>query len=70
MVSWSKVVKKQEMGAMIGLNSAVESISLVIGPIIGSYLISLSNSAYFGLAATAASMVSILLGLIPLRKEV
>lgn len=59
----SQEVRKQEIGEMIGLAGAVESIGLVIGPIISSYLIALSNPAYYGLAATAISAVPIILGL-------
>jgi len=65
----SKIVKKKELGEMIGLSAAVESISLVLAPIIGSYLISLSNPAYFGLATAAVSIGSILVGLIPMQKD-
>ncbi len=59
----SQEVRKQEIGEMIGLAGAVESIGLVIGPIISSYLIALSNPTYYGLAATAISAVPIILGL-------
>ena len=65
----SKVVKKKEMGEMIGLGSAIESISLVLAPIIGSYLLSLEQSAYFGLTAAVVSLGSILLGFIPMKKS-
>lgn len=57
----SQEVRKQEIGEMIGLAGAVDSIALFIGPIIGSYLIALSNPAYFGLAATAIAAVPIIL---------
>ena len=59
----SKEVHKQEIGEMIGLAGAVESTGLVIGPIISSYLIALSNPSYYGLAATTIAAVPIILSL-------
>ncbi len=60
----SKEVKKEQIGEMIGLVSAVESIALITGPIIGSYLISLPNPALFGLVSTLISLFPILIGVI------
>jgi MFS transporter, DHA1 family, tetracycline resistance protein len=57
----SQEVRKEEIGEMIGLAGAVDSIALFIGPIIGSTLIALSNPAYYGLAATAIAAVPIVL---------
>ncbi len=56
-------VPEQDIGEMIGLAGAVDSLSLIIGPIMGSYLIALSNPTYYGLAATAFAAVPIILGL-------
>lgn len=64
----SHVVSRKQLGEMIGLNSAVENVSLVLGPIIGSALISLTIPAFYGLAPAASSLAVIMLGLIPLRK--
>ena len=64
----SQVVSRKQLGEMIGLNSAVENVSLVLGPIIGSALISLTIPAFYGLAPAASSLAVIMLGLIPLRK--
>jgi MFS transporter, DHA1 family, tetracycline resistance protein len=65
----SKVVKKKELGEMIGLGSAIESISLVLAPMIGSYVLSLAHPGYFGLTAAVVSLGSILLGFIPMKKN-
>ena len=64
----SKSVSKNEMGEMMGLNSALESITLIFGPIIGSYLISLQTFAFYGLAPALSSIVALLISFIPLRK--
>lgn len=61
----SKVVEKKELGEMIGLNAAAESLALIIGPILGSYLISVSNNAYYGLTAAVISLIPLLIGLLP-----
>jgi MFS transporter, DHA1 family, tetracycline resistance protein len=65
----SKHVQKKELGEMIGLGSAIESIALVLAPMIGSYVLSLAHIGYFGLTAAVVSLGSILLGFIPMRKE-
>ncbi len=65
----SKAVRKKEMGEMMGLNSAMESLSLIFGPLIGSYLLSLSTFAFYGLASALSSMIALLIGFIPLRGE-
>ena len=61
----SKVVDKKELGEMIGLNAAAESLSLIIGPILGSYLISVSNNAFYGLTAAAVSLIPMVISLLP-----
>ena len=58
----TREVKPSQIGEMIGLNSAVESVALIIGPIIGSALIALPNPAMFGLAATMISVFPVLIG--------
>jgi len=65
----SKEVHQKDMGEMIGLNASVESVSLVLAPIIGSYLISLPNNAYFGAVAAGTSLLPILISMIPRHKE-
>lgn len=60
----SKVVEKKELGEMIGLNAAAESVSLIIGPILGSYLISVSNNAFYGLTAAVVSLIPLVIGLL------
>ena len=64
----SKSVRKNEMGEMMGLNFAMESVTLIFGPIIGSYLISLPTFAFYGLAPALSSIIALLISFIPLRK--
>lgn len=64
----SRSVAKEKMGEMIGLNSSVESVSLILSPMIGSYLIALPVAGLYGLASILASLVALLLGLIAKRK--
>lgn len=60
----SKVVEKKELGEMIGLNAAAESVSLIIGPILGSFLISVSNNAFYGLTAAMVSLIPLVISMI------
>jgi len=55
----SKSVKKNELGRMLGLNSAMESISLVVGPVIGNTLISSSFTAGYGLLFAILSLFAL-----------
>jgi MFS family permease len=48
----SKSVRQEQMGGMIGMNSSMESVSLVVGPIVGSGLLSSPFSASYGLLFT------------------
>jgi MFS family permease len=48
----SKSVRQEQMGGMIGMNSSMESVSLVVGPIVGSGLLSSPFSAGYGLLFT------------------
>ncbi len=65
----SKQVNQKDLGEMIGLNVAVGSISLILAPIIGSYLISLPNDSYFGTTTALTSILPILLFFVPLNKK-
>jgi predicted MFS family arabinose efflux permease len=66
----SKAVRKQEMGEMMGLNSAAESITLIFGPMIGSYLLALPSIAFYGMSSMVCAVLALLIGLIPLRQVV
>ena len=63
----SKSVRRQELGEMMGLNSAVESIGLILGPMIGSYLLALPNIAFYGLASVASTLTAFMISRVPLR---
>jgi MFS transporter, DHA1 family, tetracycline resistance protein len=64
----SKVVRKQEMGEIMGLNSAAESISLILGPLIGSYLLALPSIAFYGMSSIVCIVLALVIGLIRLRQ--
>jgi len=58
----SKTVRRQEMGEMMGLNSAVENISLILGPVIGSYLLALPGIAFYGLSSLVCTVIAMVIG--------
>ena len=64
----SKSVRRREMGEMMGLNSAVESIALILGPMIGSYLLALPNIAFYGLASVASTLAAFMISRLPLGR--
>jgi MFS family permease len=57
----SKAVPRQQIGEMMGLNSAAESLSLILSPIIGGTMLSASIPALYGLAALLASGLALLI---------
>jgi len=63
----SHAVKKEEMGEMMGLASAVESITMVVGPIIGSNLLAMANSHYFGLFGVSFAVIPLIMDFFPIR---
>jgi len=63
----SHAVKKEEMGEMMGLASAVESITMVAGPIIGSNLLGMANSHYFGLFGVSFAVIPLIMDFFPTR---
>lgn len=63
----SRYVRRDEQGQMMGLNAMVESISLVLGPIIGSGLLSLRYSGFYSLSAIATSLTALFFSTIPLK---
>lgn len=56
----SKSVKKNEMGGMLGMNSAMESFSLIIGPILGNSLLSSTFPYGYGLIFAGFSALSLI----------
>ena len=59
----SNAVKKDEMGEMMGLASAAESLAMVLGPIIGSSLLDARNESWYGLFGAALASIPLLLAL-------
>ena len=65
----SHAVEKQEMGEMMGLASAVESLTMVAGPIVGSNLLGISNPYIFGLVGTVFAAATLLMDFHPIRNK-
>ena len=63
----SKSVGKDRQGEMMGLSTAADNLSQILGPTMGSYLISLPNPYLYGLSTVAFSIVTLLLSFIPLQ---
>jgi MFS transporter, DHA1 family, tetracycline resistance protein len=63
----SKSVGKDRQGEMMGLSTAADNLSQILGPTTGSYLISLPNPYLFGFSTIVFSMITLLLSFIPLR---
>lgn len=57
----SKTVSKDAIGKVMGMNSSLESISLISGPIIGSNLLALNFGGMYGLMIGMLAMVPLLL---------
>jgi len=65
----SHAVQKREMGEMMGLASAAESLTMVVGPIIGSNLLGLSNPYLFGLFGTVLAVIPLVMDFHPIRNS-
>jgi hypothetical protein len=52
---------------MMGLASAAESLTMVVGPIIGSNLLGLSNPYVFGLFGTVFAIIPLVMDFHPIR---
>jgi DHA1 family tetracycline resistance protein-like MFS transporter len=63
----SKSVGKDRQGEMMGLQTATGNISQILGPTVGSYLISLPNTYLYGLSTAIFSMITLVLSFIPLQ---
>ena len=62
----SRSVRRQEQGQIMGLNAMVESVSFVLGPIIGSFLLSLENLKFYPLPSIFISLIALAVSMIPL----
>ena len=65
----SRSVGKERQGEIMGLNTATDNVSQILGPTLGSYLLSLPSPFLYGISTAAFSLVTLLLGFIPLQKE-
>jgi DHA1 family tetracycline resistance protein-like MFS transporter len=63
----SRSVQRHEQGQMMGLNAMVESVSLVLGPIIGSFLLSFEFSGFYPMSAIFSSIIALVISFFPLR---
>lgn len=64
----SRSVRRQEQGQIMGLNAMVESVSFVLGPIIGSFLLSLENLRFYPLPSIFISLIALAVSMIPLKQ--
>ena len=65
----SRSVGKERQGEMMGLSTAADNVSQIIGPTLGSYLLSLPTPFMYGISTAAFSLIALLLSFIPLHKE-
>ena len=65
----SRSVGKDQQGEIMGLNTAADNVSQIIGPSVGSYLISLPTGFMYGISMVGFSLLTILLSVIPLKHE-
>jgi len=63
----SKAVSNKKQGEMMGLSAAVDNISQIIGPVLGSALLALPISFAYGLSTAAISLLPLLISFIPLK---
>jgi len=62
-------VGKDKQGEIMGLNTAADNVSQIIGPSVGSYLISLPTGFAYGLSMAGFSLLTALFSRIPLKSE-
>ena len=65
----SRSVGKERQGEMMGLSTAADNVSQILGPTLGSYFLSLPSPFLYGISTAAFSLITLLLGFIPLQKE-
>jgi len=62
-------VGKDKQGEVMGLNTAADNVSQIIGPSVGSFLISLPTAFAYGISMAGFSLLTILLSAIPLKNK-
>ena len=65
----SKSVGKEHQGEIMGLSTAADNVSQILGPTLGSYFLSLPSPFLYGISTAAFSLITLLLGFLPLQKE-
>ncbi len=65
----SRSVGKDQQGEIMGLNTAADNISQIIGPSVGSYLISLPAGFLYGFSMAGFSLLTLILSFLPLKNE-
>ena len=65
----SRSVGKERQGEMMGLSTAADNVSQILGPTLGSYFLSMPSPFLYGISTAAFSLITLLLGFIPLQKE-
>jgi len=65
----SRSAGKDKQGEIMGLNTAADNVSQIIGPSVGSFLISLPMGFAYGLSMAGFSLLTLLLSRIPLKYE-
>jgi len=65
----SRSVGKERQGEMMGLSTAADNVSQILGPTLGSYFLSLPSPFLYGISTAAFSLITLLLGFLPLQKE-
>jgi len=65
----SRSVGKERQGEMMGLSTAADNLSQILGPSFGSYLLSMPSPFLYGIPTAAFSLITLLMSFIPLQKE-
>lgn len=65
----SRSVRKDQQGEMMGLSAAIDNVTHIIGPSLGSYLLSLPFPFIYGIAPATFSLIALLFSQIPLENE-
>jgi len=65
----SKSIGKERQGEMMGLSTAADNVSQIIGPTFGSTLLSMPSPFLYGISTAAFSLIALLLSFVPLKKE-
>ena len=65
----SRSVGKEKQGEIMGLNTAVDNVSQIIGPTAGSIFISMPAPFIYGLSMAGFSVLTVILSALPLKNE-